>query len=418
MPQSHGNCKLDLDQELALVETILAFSYAKNPLHPSDVIALAKEVYGKPDDPPTALDWGWYRSFRLRHSDYFKNQSVEGISAARIGTSQLKEVPEFVKSLKNVLAENQYPANSIVNWDEILICAQGAKLCSRALTPVERKTRVIHSFRGQNIGSMLVSVTAEGHRDFAVVILKVTKEDEDRMNALYKGKVFHSIGPFKKEDGPMYFAFSSTGMMNSNLWKNCVEKYCELRNQIHPGLNALIFMDNLSCHHFLSAMLVAQKNGVRFFFLPPHCSAWLQPLDKICFALFKQIFLRHVAKNMSNIATNAQWRSVLLYALRRGVTEAFTENVIKASFEQVGLYPFDDHTIIKNMNLNVHTVSSADKIKQHAKSLCEAMMKKQSASTEMVEHDLQPVVASVEVNKLYDSYELIKIEKENERKRK
>jgi DDE superfamily endonuclease len=124
---------------------------------------------------------------------------------------------------------------------------------------------------------------------------------------------------------PRYFAVTKTGYMNKKVWHSILLQFQKQWKTLYPDLHCILYMDNCSSHRSdvdidvdsILALNLAHK-GIHSFFLPPNTTAWLQPLDDVCFGNFKTMLGREHADLCfeAAVASDFDYRLTLDDAIR------------------------------------------------------------------------------------------------------
>lgn len=110
-------------------------------------------------------------------------------------------------------------------------------------------------------------------------------------------------------------------------------KYCG------PHRPQLLILDSHRSHEVLGLLQMAKANGIHILALPPHTTAWLQPLDRTVFGplsrSYNKVCSEYLSKNPSNLINKATWPALFSSAWESSVTP----NNIKAGFKACGIFP-------------------------------------------------------------------------------
>ena len=408
--KTHGSTALTAEQEKSVILTLSSFNICGKPVSPSFVIDCVRERFHLDS---SWNGWVWWRHFKGRYKDDVDVNAVERIANRRLEPSQMEEVPAFCDKLESVLyrsgpysLEMKCPPHAIFNIDETIVGVSCGNLHLRAITTPERHCGVISYHHGESLGSCVVCVSADGKLTFAIVILKSSGDVNDQMEAKYNGPILALLKTRLRGDPSIYFAFNSTGMLNSELWVDVIQKFVQYRDRIMPGMDCLLFLDNLASHRAMRAVQIATENRVRLFFLIRNCSHWLQPLDQWILLQFKQAIHLHLKSAILNINNLHEWKSNLLDVIPRALIKACTPELIKKSFEDTGLYPYNRRKIFENANRNIGASKTTSPLESDAVALCEDIVRRIVANSKPTHLEEDNLSVKVHVNKVYDGYEL------------
>jgi hypothetical protein len=103
----------------------------------------------------------------------------------------------------------------------------------------------------------------------------------------------------------------------------------------------------------------ALPKNIDVTFLPPYTSHFLQPLDDICFAIYKTKIAAIAARlnkafGSRGFAERGASRSTHILTLASFLAEklAFEKSKIQKSFKRTGIYPWNKALVLKNARIN------------------------------------------------------------------
>ena len=151
-----------------------------------------------------------------------------------------------------------------------------------------------------------------------------------------------------RSDGwPRFYGFSQSGYINAEIWGALIDKFCEIFNNSYPGMNALLFSDQMSSHLEPVVVADALSRNVHMWSLVANTSHWLQPLDDLPFANFKlRLTAEHSKAVFHSAIQGGSLADLLIPAAYEAESEAFTPAVITRAFENCGLFPFNETKIM------------------------------------------------------------------------
>ena len=82
-------------------------------------------------------------------------------------------------------------------------------------------------------------------------------------------------------------AVSDTGYTNDEIALSWLEHFdrCSTKKQV--GRKRLLLMDNHTSHQTHEFLVYAREKGILLYYLPPHATHFLQPLDVVVFQPYK-----------------------------------------------------------------------------------------------------------------------------------
>lgn len=134
----------------------------------------------------------------------------------------------------------------------------------------------------------------------------------------------------------------------------CLEKFAEVWSLFHPGLDCLVFGDQLGAHQNVESVAVVLQKGVRPIFLPSNTPHFTQPLDSTPFAMLKKKIKIESGKAVFDAIVSGNKPNLSIYAgVYKAIEETFNEKVIKSGFEKTGIWPWNPDLILENANQNL-----------------------------------------------------------------
>ncbi len=189
-----------------------------------------------------------------------------------------------------------------------------------------------------------------------------------------------------------------------------------------PGIVATLLVDNLRFHKDLDPIIKAKEAFVHLLFLPPNTSHFLQPLDDLVFARYKDHLARLARELLLAIKETDSKRTpaeIITAVTAAAEKIAFTPKAIRESFENCGMWPIDYEKIESMAYLNIgkprHSTSpikSPQKAsrEEYRKTVAGAVMilnsRKQATRKQSEKANLR-VTPTVEYSKLYDTDSII-----------
>jgi hypothetical protein len=174
-----------------------------------------------------------------------------------------------------------------------------------------------------------------------------------------------------RQDGwPRYYAFSESGYINQQIWGTVMLLFCERFNLLHPGMNAVLFSDQLASHLNPVVVGMAYQQHVHMWSLVANSSHFLQPLDDLPFGAFKKYTAAiHNDRSFKAKLLGESGANLLLEAAYEAEVLAFTKPIITGGFARTGLFPFDRDVLWHRFTLNTGkflSTSRADEMRAAA----------------------------------------------------
>ena len=171
----------------------------------------------------------------------------------------------------------------------------------------------------------------------------------------------------------MVFKSSPTGYLSKELFKEVTESFIFWWTSTRPGLECVLLSDNLPIHRNKEVVAMAESNGIHMLNIMTGSSHRLQVHDQLPLATLKKFLGVHFYdcfQGLSSLSDDeVKSRMAEFY---KAEENALQENVLLASFNDVGLVPWNPDAIMRNARDRSPTdtqASDGDKIDEFAKKL-------------------------------------------------
>lgn len=156
-----------------------------------------------------------------------------------------------------------------------------------------------------------------------------------------KGKTSKSLHGFRTMDAPdgSVWAYQESGWMTDSIGEQWFDevflKHCG------PQRPQLLVLDGHSSHETLAIIERAIEENITLMSLPPHCTHYLQPLDRSLFGPFKKAYNAICSDFMSENPLHVvnKWSFPSLFN-KAWETALCKENIV-SGFSSCGIYPFN-----------------------------------------------------------------------------
>jgi hypothetical protein len=345
--KAHGNQLLTDSQEATLVGVLEAFSLKHTPLTKTLFLKIVKTEYNLPAD---WLGKDWYQGFLSRHSDQLHQGAVKAIKEERITPDVLNNTKKFVSIVDKYLAEHHFSDKVIINADETRLTIKGNIFSDEYIESTKKEKLTHKGPTSVQSASMVVFSAASGQVILTVYVLPTSFNE----NAVSNPSIsLHHVRYVQRGDWNRFYMFTDTGYLDVESWRAIMKYYISLTQQLWPGVHSLLFLDKLSIHTQPDIVKQCIEKGVHTLFFPSNASHFIQPLDNLMFTNFKKIFYKEVREWMSNSTLHHKKLITALIAVAPlAEIKAFTLTVIKASFLNTGIYPWNPKLILEHAALN------------------------------------------------------------------
>lgn len=221
------------------------------------------------------------------------------------------------------------------------------------------------SLKYTNIATLLTFVSPNGKCFASFYILKAGNSEQELQSKLtpyYPNKCYYVRGSSRR-----FFCFTKKGYVVKDVFNDIMKKFVEIWTSENAGMHCYVFGDQLEAHKDFETVKMCYEKNVFMWSLPANTSHFLQPLDNLCFAVLKSKFKSKLYElNLRHYLTNSNIRQELFAAMYEAEEESMIPSVIKSSFKNTGIYPFDPEKIRKltNDNCGKLIVSKVDMVNE------------------------------------------------------
>jgi len=184
-----------------------------------------------------------------------------------------------------------------------------------------------------------------------VSIIEAISAFSKRLQALviFKGKNLQTSW-FSDESTPDYrYTTSENGWTSNEIGLAWLEQIFLPQTAINDddsGEYRLLLLDGHKSHATFEFMWKCHENKVVVFYLPPHSSHVLQPLDLTCFSPVKGRYREQIANLARYDDASAVKKAKFLDCYQKASQEGLSEKNIKAGWRAAGLHPWNPHKAI------------------------------------------------------------------------
>jgi hypothetical protein len=341
----HGNNSFSVDEELALVGVLEGFSLKHRPLTRSMFLDQVRKMPGM--GPRKDLD-SWYSGFRQRHKKRLSQRAIKGLEDARTADETLDLVQNFCDAVGKSGWHDKLPANVFLNADETRIKIDGEQNSSPAIESTANSKHAGDQAPMGKAASYTPFVNAHGE-----VIMELFTVPTDS-----EGNAEFDLSKQLRGRDDTYWSFSETGYVDSEIFFNALKTLKKVLDRIYPGLEAVLFLDRLSCHVQPETMKWCEENGIHPIFFPAHCTHFLQPCDDLIFATFKKRIYELLQRYL---VAGRRGRSLgqLLVKAAQEARSSISKRQIVAAFRNTGVHPWKPELIMQRARKNIAMVEES-----------------------------------------------------------
>lgn len=201
-------------------------------------------------------------------------------------------------------------------------------------------------------------------------------------------------------------------------FKMIMKKFFDIYRTKYPSIDALLFGDHMACHLDIDSIKEGLKQAFFLWFLPPNCTHFMQPLDEQPFGnLKKKIYSEGERYLWDDIMAGEDTKTTFLQAAMDAEESALSADVIRKSFINCGLWPFNVERIMYLAEQNLAgTTSSFQKpiVEEYAREAAAAVIQTALAKTKKRKRETTRGIIKVDPNKIYDGRELVRKKEEEQ----
>jgi hypothetical protein len=277
--------------------------------------------------------------FHGRWSNFISKSKSHLITSGRSDPKNLEAVDGFISFQDWYRRNNAHPPHAIFNVDESRVSLSEAKRAGARLTSKAYHKSGVRGKRDNQHCSVVPFVSAAGEA-ISVFYVLASKPGQKTVSVPHTASGRDST-PWRE-----YFILTHNGYTDNEVFSQMVAQFEIDFHRAYPGIPAPVYADRLSSH--TSAELLATLVGkqVSFVLFPAGTSQFLQPLDDVVFALFKNKLRLHRDNLMSAdpLGTTIA-EDTLLTAMMLALRETLKPGPIQASFRNTGIYPWNPEKI-------------------------------------------------------------------------
>jgi DDE superfamily endonuclease/Tc5 transposase DNA-binding domain len=328
---------LSIAEEQQLAEHIRALASAGFPCSRKDVRGLAFE-YGKIrgysglSKLNSSAGYAWFKGFMKRHTN-LTIKKAENLSIARAMSMNRVQITNWFTKYKNLCTDlglTQTPSH-IWNVDET--GCQNIHKADKVLGEVGKAVYNVTAVERGETSTALVCINAVGSVPPPMIIHKGKQIGKQWKNGARHGVMIRT---------------SDSGYINKELFTEFGQSFIAFINNtgLKDGLPHLLTMDSHYSHLYnLDFLQLMKDNNIHVFALPPHCSHWLQPLDRGVFRSFKQGWQNAMRAYTRDTAGRKLEKKDFFLVFNQAWDYGITVENAQGGFRGSGLFPINPDAI-------------------------------------------------------------------------
>ena len=285
--------------------------------------------------------------FIRRHRSILCKKRGKLTSPKRTSETTLAATQGFIDLLDSKMQSKVINSKNIVVFDETII---GDSVNVPVVIGERRKSGGSNNNYAQtrhaSLGCYIPFSMPDGTTPFRVFILK----DKDLARS---GADFTVLTPEKekglRDDPYRLYLTSEKGYLNKTLFEYVIIQFAIWWHTTRPGLDCFMISDNLPVHTNSKIVKFAERLGIHMYNIMPGTSHWFQVHDQQPFGALKK---RRVEKNYelwtSTAAPPDDTKDLLMCLFYQAEMHAFETQVVRKTFADVGLWPWNPKKILQN----------------------------------------------------------------------
>lgn len=214
-----------------------------------------------------------------------------------------------------------------------------------------------------------------------------------------------------RSDLPIKYMFTESGYSNKAVFKEMICQFGKIWKENHGDTECILFMDRLSSHINQENAKIFREYSIQPYLFPVATTHFLQPLDDNYFKSFKNFLCEEVSHTLTKnplIHTEKDESIAFLENIVSAIKSASTEKIIRSSFKNTGIYPWNSEIIRMNANMTgTSTKSENEKLPKNAKEIISLLSEDtEERSTAKV---FQVHVPKEAEKQIYDFYDVINL---------
>src|SRR3989338_4588250 len=191
----------------------------------------------------------------------------------------------------------------------------------------ERLKNNLLTSRAEKSMSLLSFLSASGSIFLSLYVFSADFANKEETATPFKIRI---AAPTRSGGWPRCFAFTQTGFLNKDVLAAVILHFCDLWQLHNPGLEVLLFSDQLASHRDPVIVTTAFQLGVKMYSLPANCSHFIQPCDDLYFAKFKSsMATNHLDEVRCRVLRGESVAGQLIQAAYDAEVEAASARIIK-----------------------------------------------------------------------------------------
>lgn len=346
--QIHATRVFSPEQEAIIAGMFTAFSLCNRGLVRATAAAMVREMAGGREDFAAEK---WVDNFLERNKDLLRKQKAKGMPGKRVDKEVLDDVEEFINWYEEWVKENRLTPDAMVNADETRITVTQRQRNIPTIESTLKPKPGITELVAAKGATYIPFVTAVGEMVMSVFIVPI---DNDGSVTFPLKRVQRG----RRDQHNTYYTYTDSGWLNEKTWVLVLQKLDKEWRRRFPKRKLCLHLDNLRVHMTVDSLRLCTKKAMLVVFFPKNATHFIQPADDVMFATFKRKLQETHSESLTFLTSDDKDLGKHLLGLAQDLEVVITPEVIKASWRNTGMYPFDKELIVKNAKANVADVAT------------------------------------------------------------
>jgi hypothetical protein len=315
--------RLNPDHESALSRWIDYNDELGLPLKRPQIIAAATSILKlfDPSAPPPGPKW--LKRWLQRHPEY-RVRRRKALDIERLRAQDKSLVQEWFTNYENMIQERGILPEDLYNFDETGFRI-GVGTDQWIVTREPRRKIVSGSVTNREYATVVEAISTNGFSIPPLIILSGQQLQFRWFNDL---------------DGDNRISVTETGYINDALAYQWIQHFERSTRARTKGVWRMLLCDGFGSHLTYEFTHFCEEKKIQLFFLPPHCSHILQPLDVGVFSVYKHYHSEAVEDATATGCTKFG-KVDFLAAISSIRAKTFKLSTIRLGFRLSGIWPIN-----------------------------------------------------------------------------
>lgn len=266
--------------------------------------------------------------------------------AGRDSPNHVKYAHLFFKASLCFRIELHWNPKFLINCDEIRFQEARDGSHFKLITSRDGTRPPINRPKASRGMTVIPFVAADGTTVLVVYIFPFLSKKKNSSRQSF----FHFSERYSKRGSVLNRAYvwTAKGWLTLDVWEKIIRLFIKKTKSYFNGQVGILVMDRLASHINAQLLSMMIKSRIRSVFIPTKSSHFLQPLDNLIFAKWKNFFRKLLTMIDLRPNNNGRPKVALEEVVMSTESVAFDSKTIVSSFKNTGIYPLDWELIKSN----------------------------------------------------------------------